>query len=170
MIVFLESDKNNFTVNLNPPIRAHKTCLVSCSLYNSLYKLIGGWSLWKRVPVINVRCSQTGMHYTPMTLAKELAKRGYTLTTGLPHKMTIKHDMANYSVTLGKFDALGSLFGIIGKTITNAAIPSYLVPSSYDVYCDLVHSYTVGPSHLMSKFPPKENPFDFLEYTPHLCV
>ena len=42
MIVFLESDKNNFTTYLNPPIKARKVRLVSCSLYNSWYNLIAG--------------------------------------------------------------------------------------------------------------------------------
>ena len=42
------------------------------------------------------------------------------------------------------------------------------VPGGYEVYCNLVGSYSsLGePSHLMSKFPPKGNPFDLVEYTP----
>ena len=46
-------------------------------------------------------------HYTPITLAKEISKYGYTLTTGLPHEMTLKHNLPNhFSVTLGRLDAI----------------------------------------------------------------
>ena len=175
MIVFLESDKNNFTTYLNPPIKARKVRLVSCSLYNSWHNLINGM-----VTAFKGNGNYQGVmlpngHYTPITLAKELAKHGYTLTTGLPHEMTLKHNLPNnFSVTLGRLDALGSLLGIQGKAITNTAIPvNWKVPSGYEVYCNLVHSYSslggpreARPSHLMSKFPPKGNPFDLVEYTP----
>ena len=96
MIVFLESDKNNFTTYLNPPIKARKVRLVSCSLYNSWYNLINGGT----VRNVSGRTMQKipDSHYTPITLAKELAKHGYTLTTGLPHEWAWKHP-TNSSIT-----------------------------------------------------------------------
>ena len=101
MIVFLESDKNNFTTYLNPPIKARKVRLVSCSLYNSWYNLIGG-----EVTVVESNASVGKKipdgHYTPITLAKEIAKHGYTLTTGLPHEMTLKHDNPKFLSSTGK--------------------------------------------------------------------
>ena len=87
MIVFLESDKNNFTMYPKSPIKARKVRLVSCSLYNSWYNLIGGEVTASGSPPMT---KIPDSHYTPITLAKELAKHGYTLTTGLPHEMTFK--------------------------------------------------------------------------------
>ena len=123
MIVFLESDKNDFTVTLNPPICASKVRMVSCSLYNSWYNLIGGIVMTKDGNTSKGNAIPNGQ-YTPQTLAKELAKYGWTLTTGLPHEMTIKHNMAisgvsgGFQVTFGQYDPLGALLGITGKTIT----------------------------------------------------
>ena len=85
MIVFLNSDKNPFTTYLNPPIKAHKVRLISCSLYNSWYNLIVGM-----VTVGKVANRIPDSHYTPQTLAKALAKHGVTLKTGLPHKWEIR--------------------------------------------------------------------------------
>ena len=164
MIVFLESDKNNFTTYLNPPIKARKVRLVSCSLYNSWYNLIGGEVTASGSPPMT---KIPDSHYTPITLAKELAKHGYTLTTGLPHEMTFKRNVTT-STGLGVDNPLVKLLGC-DYTLTggNAVSVDWKVPSGYEVYCNLVHSYHEGkPSHLMSKFPPKGNPFDLVEYTP----
>ena len=106
-------------------------------------------------------------HYTPITLAKELAKHGYTLTTGLPHEMTFKRNVTT-STGLGADNPLVKLLGC-AYTLNggNAVAVNWKVPSGYEVYCNLVGSYHEGkPSHLMSKFPPKGNPFDLVEYTP----
>ena len=167
MIVFLESDKNNFTMYLNPPIKARKVRLVSCSLYNSWYNLIGG-----EIPASGMQ-KIPDSHYTPITLAKELAKHGYTLTTGLPHEMKFKRNTTT-SAGLGADNPLVKLLGC-ANTLNggNAVAVNWKVPSGYEVYCNLVGSYSslgepreAKPSHLMSKFPPKGNPFDLVEYTP----
>ena len=163
MIVFLESDKNNFTTYLNPPIKARKVRLVSCSLYNSWYNLING-----EVKTSSGTTKLSDSHYTPITLAKALAKQGYTLTTGLPHEMKLKKNVVSSSTDLGADNPLVKLLGC-AYTLdgTNAVSVDWKVPSGYEVYCNLVDSYSNSrPSHLMSKFPPKGNPFDLVEYTP----
>lgn len=163
MIVFLDSDKSNFTTYLNPPIRASKVRLVSCSLYNSWYNLIGG-----TLPAAPNNIKIPDSHYTPITLAKELSKHGYTLTSGLPHEMTFKKNTGSGSTGFSKGNPLPGFLGI-GRTLdgTTAVPVKWKVPNSYEVYCNLVKSYSEGkPSTLMSKFTPKGNPFDLVEYTP----
>ena len=159
MIVFLNSDQNPFTAYLNPPIKAHKVRLISCSLYNSWHNLIAGFitkgSKQHLIP---------HSHYTPQTLAKELAKRDVTLTTGLPHEWKLTHDK---STTLNQ--RIKDLIGHKVVTLAGQNIDTFHwnVPSNYEIHCDLVYTYENGSrSNVMAKFPPKGNPFDLVEYRP----
>ena len=157
MIVFLNSDQNPFTTYLNPPIKAHKVRLISCSLYNSWHNLIGG-EVTKKGTAHKIPDS----HYTPQTLAKELAKHDVTLTTGLPHewKLTIPQQ-GQYSLNLPINVLLGT--DVVNKRI----VYHWNVPSNYEIHCDLVYTYENGSrSNVMAKFPPKGNPFDLVEYRP----
>lgn len=161
MIVFLESNKKEFTTYLNPPIWASKLRLISCSLYNSWYNFIRG-------KVIHNNASKylPDSHYTPITLAKKLAKYDYTLTKGLPHEITLRYTRSSSSVNVAGDNPLVSLLGLKTTTLVKdkAYAVNWEVPRSYEVYCDLVHSH--GPIHLIAKFSPKGNPFDLLEYAP----
>ena len=157
MIVFLCSDKNPFTTYLNPPIKAHKVRLMSCSLYNSWYNLIGG------VATVNKTARKIpDSHYTPQTLAKELAKYKVFLTTGLPHEWSLVPD-AGVSIDINQ--PIKDLLGY--KVVNSNNTFHWKVPHSYEIHCDLVQSYDAGQkSWVMAKFPPKGNPFDLVEYTP----
>ena len=159
MIVFLNSDKNPFITYLNPPIRApaSKVRLVSCSLYNSWHNLIGG-EVTKKGTTHKIPDS----HYTPQTLAKELAKHDVTLTTGLPHEWKLETPKQNPSTTNPAIDVL-----LGSKVVNGETLYHWNVPSNYEIHCDLVQSYDNGKlSNAMAKFPPKGNPFDLVEYRP----
>ena len=155
MIVFLDSDKNNFTTLLNPPIKANRVRLLSCSLYNSWYNLIGG------VATVNQTARAIpDSHYTPQTLAKELAKYQIALTTGLPHEWGLVPD-ANVSVDINQ--PIKDLIGY--KTVGGVNTFHWKVPQNYEVHCDLVHTCHNGaPSHLMAQFAAKGKPFDVVDY------
>ena len=81
--------------------------------------------------------------------------------------MTFKRNVA----TSTGFGANNPLVKLLGCAYTlnggNAVSVDWKVPCGYEVYCNLVHSYALGkPSHLMSKFPNKGNPFDLVEHPP----
>ena len=155
MIVFLNSDQNPFITYFSPPIKARKVRLVSCSLYNSWHNLIGG--------VVTKGGTQHKIpdsHYKPQTLAKELAKHDVSLTTGLPHEWGLN---TGSNVTLNA--PLTHLLGL--KKVNNINTFHWKSPYNYEIHCDLVQSYDDGKlSHVMTKFPPKGNPFDLVEYRP----
>ena len=151
MIVFLHSDQNPFMTYFSPPIKAHKVRLISCSLYNSWYNLMGG-VVTKQGTAHKIPDS----HYKPQTLAKELAKHDVSLTTGLPHEWTM-------TVPSGTSlnSAITTLLGKDGDKY------HWKIPYNYEIHCDLVQSYDDGKlSHVMTKFPPKGNPFHLVEYRP----
>ena len=155
MIVFLNSDQNPFTTYLNPPIRAHKVRLISCSLYNSWYNLIGGTAT-----VGGTANNIPDSHYKPQTLAKELAKHNITLKTGLPHE---------WKLTTGSGTTVNQpIKDLLGYKVVNGQNTFFWnVPSNYEIHCDLVYTYENGSrSKVMAKFPPKGNPFDLVEYRP----
>ena len=157
MIVFLNSDQNPFTTYLNPPIKAHKVRLISCSLYNSWHNLIGG------VATVNKADKKIpDSHYTPQTLAKELAKYKVFLTTGLPHQWSLVPD-AGVSVDINQ-----PIKDLIGYKVVNSQNTFFWkIPHNYEIDCDLVYTYENGSrSNVMAKFPPKGNPFDLVEYRP----
>ena len=148
MIVFLNSDQNPFITYLNPPIKAHKVRLISCSLYNSWHNLIGG-----EVTKGGTQHKIPNSHYTPQTLSKELSKQGATLKTGLPHEWSLTGNTVNKAVK-----------DLIGQ---NGDKFFWKRPHNYEIECNLVQSYNGGrKSHVMAKFPPKGNPFDLVEYRP----
>jgi len=161
MILFLESDKNPFSITLNTPlVGVSQVKLLSCSLYNSWYNLIGGIVMTK-----NGSNKIPDSHYTPVSLSAELAKHGYTLTTGLPHEMAIRHNITNFTAPVG---ILGTLLGV--KQITTTATPvHWKVPNPYTIHCNLVQSYdNEKKSDILAKVNPIGKPFDLVEYFPKL--